>query len=95
MKRPIVIAMATLALTACSPRLSGVYKGTGNAIFEKIEFLSGGKADVSIFGTIREGKYEVDGKRVVISLNGQNQVFEIDDKGCLDGGRLVGTYCHA
>jgi hypothetical protein len=41
----------------------------------------------------KEATYEVDGDRVKVTHGGDTQVFTIDGKGCLDGGRLLGVYC--
>ncbi len=42
--------------------------------------------------TIR-ANYKVDGTQVLLIINGQQQVFNIDDDGCLDGGGMFGKFC--
>jgi hypothetical protein len=44
-------------------------------------------------GASKEGSYENNGNKVKISVSGESQLFTINDKGCLDGGGQLGTYC--
>jgi hypothetical protein len=82
-----------LFLSSCGGGLSGTYAGTDNAFFEKLNFTSGSKVEVYFLGSSKEGSYEKNGNKVKITIAGENQLFTIDDKGCLDGGGQVGKYC--
>lgn len=87
--------MAAAFLTACGSGVDGSYlsKGGGMIAFEKLLLKSGEKVEITAMGTTKAGTYEVEGKKVKITVSGDTIVFAIDDKGCLDGGRQVGKYC--
>ncbi len=90
----IVLApLAGFALTGCGQGVSGAYLPTGSAPYQQIEFSSGDTVDLTVVGMVRRGTYKVDGKKVVLTVDAQSIVFTLDDKGCLDGGSLIGTYC--
>ena len=99
MKRILVILFAGLVLVGCGQRLSGTYVPSGKApkglgfVFDKFEFGSGDTIDISAFGVMQRGTYKVDGKKVIITVAGQSTVMPLDDKGCVDGGDLIGKYC--
>ena len=100
MKRIIVVALACLALVGCGKSLSGTYLpkggGLGNGlVMEKLEFSSGDVVTVSMMAQTIRGSYKIDGKQVLITLSGQQQVFTIDNDGCLDGGGVFGKFCKA
>ena len=82
-----------LFITSCGGKLSGTYSGNGEAFFDKINFTSGSKVDIYFMGASKEGTYEISGNKVKITVAGENQLFTIDDKGCLDGGGQLGKYC--
>ena len=82
-----------LFITSCGDTLSGTYSGNGEGFFDKLNFTSGTKVDIYFMGASKEGNYEVSGNKVKITVNGENQLFTIDDKGCLDGGGQIGKYC--
>jgi len=82
-----------LFITSCGGGLSGTYSGNGESFFEKLNFTSGSKVEVYFMGASKEGTYEVSGNKVKITVNGENQLFTIDDKGCIDGGGEIGKYC--
>ena len=100
MNRIIIVALACIALAGCGETtLSGSYVpkggGIGNGlVMSKLEF-SGDAVTVSMMEQRLRGTYKVDGKEVIINLNGQQQVFNIDSAGCLDGGNLFGKFCKA
>jgi hypothetical protein len=50
---------------------------------------------VSMMAQTVRGSYKIDGKQVLITVGGQQQVFMIDDDGCLDGGGVFGKFCKA
>jgi hypothetical protein len=98
MKRFALIALAGLALFGCSHGLSGTYLpkggGMGNGlVMSKLEFVSGDSVDLTMMEQTVRANYKVDGKQVLIGVNGQQHVFNIDDAGCLDGGNLFGKFC--
>ena len=87
-----VVATAVL-LAGCGSKVDGTYSGSAESFFERLTLKSGGKADVTFMGMTKEGEYTVDGKQVKITVGGENQLFTVDDKGCLDGGGIIGRYC--
>ena len=91
--RPIVLALAGLALAGCGRSPSGTYLATGNAPYQQIEFGSGDTVDLTVAGMVQRGAYKVDGSKVVVTIGGQSIVLTVDDHGCLTGGQLIGTYC--
>lgn len=103
MTRPILyVALAGLALAGCGQKLSGAYVAAGPSAagaspmgnpYEKIEFGSGETVDLTLMGMVHRGTYKIDGKTVAMTIDAQSIVFTMDDKGCLDGGQLIGKYC--
>lgn len=93
--RLATMIMAAAFLTACGSGVDGTYssKGGGMIAFEKLVLKSGEKVEITAMGTTRAGAYEVEGKKVKITVSGDTIVFTIDDKGCLDGGGQLGKYC--
>lgn len=92
------LAVAILAglLAACGSGIDGTYLSEGDGFFESLTFKSGGKVEITFMGMTKEGDYELEGgKKVKITMGGDTQILTIDDKGCLDGGGLIGRYCKA
>jgi len=89
---PMVVAAAALAsLAACGNSLSGTYGKKGEVSFE---FHSNGKVELDILGPIQEATYVVEDGKVKITSGSQGtMVLRIDDKGCLDGGVMLGKLC--
>ena len=85
------LAAAAMLLVACGNSLSGTYGKKDGA---SLEFHSNGKVDVAILGTVQEGTYVVEDGKVKITNGSQGtMVMAIDDKGCLDGGFMLGRLC--
>jgi hypothetical protein len=100
MKTSIVAAITCLALSGCGSSLSGTYLpqggGMGNGlVMEKMVFGSGDSVTLTMMQQNVRVQYKVDGKQLLLTLNGQSLVFDIDSKGCLDGGGLYGKFCKA
>ena len=98
MRRTILALVACVALFACSHSLSGTYVpqggGVGNGLaLQKIEFLNGTEVNLTMLEQTVRANYKIDGKQVLFIVNGQQQVFNIDDQGCLDGGAMWGKFC--
>jgi len=94
MQRGAIAALAGLLLAACGAKVSGVYSGKNTGMLDQIEFRDDGKVELTFMGSVQEGRYVVEDGRVKIShAGGGTQVFRIDDKGCLDGGGMLGRYC--
>ena len=92
-RRPAYLTLATLPvfLLGCSKSLSGTYGEKGGVSFE---FHSNGKVDLDVIGPKQEGTYVVEDGKVKITNGAQGtMVFDIDDKGCLDGGAMMGKLC--
>ena len=86
-------ALATLCiaiLSACGNGLSGTYGKKGEVNFE---FHSNGKVELDIMGPVQEATYIVEDGKVKISGAQGTMVLRIDDKGCLDGGAMMGKLC--
>ncbi len=101
MKRMTFAVLVCLALVACGQSgLSGTYVpkggGMGNGlVMQKLEFGSGDAVTITMMEQTLRGTYKLDGKQVILILNGQQQVFALDGDGCLDGGGLYGKFCKA
>ena len=80
-------------ITSCGGKLNSTYSGNGEAFFDKLNFTSGSKVDIYFMGAAKGGSYEISGNKVKITVAGENQLFTIDDKGCLEGGGQIGKYC--
>lgn len=89
----IYLACCFAVLCSCTNGLQGAYVGQGNAFFDQLTFTSGSTVEIVFMGATKEAQYEVDGKKVRITAAGETQVFTLTDKGCLDGGGMLGTYC--
>jgi hypothetical protein len=90
--------LAFMALGGCGSSLSGTYvpagSGMGNGlVMEKMEFGSGDNVTLTMMQQRIRVTYKIDGKQLLLSANGQQMVFDIDSKGCLDGGGLFGKFC--
>jgi len=78
--------------------LSGTYLpkggGMGNGlVMQKLEFLSGNEVNLYMMEQTVRATYKIDGKQVLLIVNGQQEVFNLDPSGCLDGGSLFGKFC--
>ena len=99
MKRIILVAVACLAVAACSGNsLSGTYVpaggGMGNGlVMSKMEFISSDSVNLTMMEQTIRANYKIDGKSVLLIVNGQQEVFTIDNAGCLDGGNVFGKFC--
>lgn len=88
----IVIAVASL--TGCGSKLDGTYTpADGEGLISSITFKSGGKVEVTGLGMTKEGTYELEGNKVKVTLSNDTTIMTIDDKGCLDGGGIIGRFC--
>ncbi len=95
-KHPILFSLVlscTFILAACDSSLSGTYTSRGALISQSMMFKPGGKVEVTAMGMTQEGNYEVEGKKVKISIAGSTTILTIDEKGCLDAGGMAGTFC--
>lgn len=97
--KSIAIAMLACVLVAgCGHSLSGTYLpkggGIGNGlVMSKLNFISSSEVDITMMEQTVRANYKVDGKQVLLIVNNQQEVFNIDDNGCLDGGNLFGKFC--
>lgn len=89
----VVIGAILASAPALGATLEGDYIGTGNSLFEKLSFRSGGKVRLTFMGMTKVGTYEIDGKEVLITAGNETNVFTIDEQGCVVGGGLIGKYC--
>lgn len=86
---PAVVACALLM--GCGNSLSGTYGEKGGVNFE---FHSNGKVELDVIGPVQEATYVVEDNKVKISSPGAGtMVLKIDDRGCLDGGAMMGKLC--
>ena len=87
----LLATSAALGLAACGNSLSGTYGKKGEVSFE---FHSNGKVELDVLGPIQEASYVVEDGKVKITNGSQGtMVLKIDDKGCLDGGIMMGKLC--
>jgi hypothetical protein len=99
MKQITIALLACLVVAGCGHHtLSGTYLpkggGVGNGIaMEKLEFGSGDQVIVTMLEQKFQVSYKIDGKHLLLSLNGQQLVFDILDDGCIDGGGNFGKFC--
>jgi hypothetical protein len=98
LKSIIFATLLCLFAAGCSHGLSGTYLpkggGMGNGlVMSKLNFISGDQVDISMMEQTVRANYKVDGKSVLLIVNGQQEVFTLDDAGCLDGGNLFGKFC--
>ena len=97
--KSITIAiLACLLAAGCGHSLSGTYLpkggGIGNGlVMSKLEFINGSEVNISMMEQTVRANYKIDGKQVLLIVNGQQEVFNLDDQGCLDGGNLFGKFC--
>jgi hypothetical protein len=97
MKRILLALLACFILASCGHRsLSGTYVpkggGVGNGIvIEKMEF-SGDEVTLTMLEQKIRANYKIDAKQLLIIVNGQQEVFDIDGDGCLDGGGMWGKF---
>lgn len=84
--------LSTFLFAGCSG-MSGTYVAGGSAFFEKLNFTSGDKVEITFHGVTKEGTYEKDGDKIVVTAGGDNCIFTVDENGCIDGGGRVGKYC--
>ncbi len=82
---------ASTVLAACGPSISGTYGKKGEVNFD---FHSNGKVELDVIGPVQEATYVVEDGKVKITNGSQGTfVLAIDDKGCLDGGIMLGKLC--
>ncbi len=85
-------------LPSCDSGLSGTYKPDGNSLYgnmiTSLTFKPGWRVEVLAMGVTQEVPYEREGNKVKIMTEGKSAtIFTIDDKGCLDGGEMIGKFC--
>jgi hypothetical protein len=88
-----LVLLASVILSGCGSGVSGTYTSDGDGMIEKMEFKSGGKVEITAMGQTKEGTYEVENKKVKVTIGGETNILTINDKGCLDGGGFIGTLC--
>lgn len=92
--KTIAILVTPFLFFSCfNEQLEGTYIGDENAFFNQLTFKSNKKVELIFMGTTSEADYSLENKKVKIINAGQNQILIITDKGCLDGGGFIGTYC--
>ncbi len=99
MKSIVFARLAGLLLAGCSGHsLSGTYLpqggGMGNGlVMQQLDFLNGTEVNIKMMEQTVRANYKIDGKQVLLIVNGQQEVFKLDDAGYLDGGNLFGKFC--
>jgi hypothetical protein len=88
------VMVVAASLTGCGSKLDGTYVPEGGAgLISSITFKSGGKCELTGLGMTKEGTYELEGQKVKITVSGETNILTMDDKGCLDGGGIIGRFC--
>lgn len=81
----------------CTRGLSGTYvsrgDSLGSALVSSLTFTSGGKVEGTGMGITKEGTYELEGRKVKITVSGDTTILTLDEIGCLDGGAMLGKFC--
>jgi hypothetical protein len=96
MKRIVLLGVIVLSLTGCGEKFRGAYlPAVRGSAYDKLEFASGDSVDITWGPAVIRATYKIDGKKFVLTANGQTAVFQIDDRGCINGGLLAGKYCKA
>lgn len=88
----ILMAPCLSTLIGCGG-IEGTYSGTDQGHFDKITILPKQKVELVFMGSTMEVDYKREGDSITVMAPLGNQVFALDDEGCLDGGRLMGKYC--
>lgn len=91
--RIVALGFATVLVGGCGSRVEGTYAGGDDSFLQSITLKGDGKANVTFMGMTRQGNWEIDGREVTITVGNDTQVLSFDDRGCLVGGGLLGTYC--
>lgn len=91
--RIAALGLGAALLAACGARVEGTYAGGDDSFLQSITLKGDGKANVTFMGMTRQGNWEIDGREVTITVGNDTQVLSFDDRGCLVGGGLLGTYC--
>jgi hypothetical protein len=86
------LVVLLVLLAGCGNSLSGKY---GDPKGVNLDFHSNGKVELDVLGPVQEASYVVEDGKVKISgvANTGTLVLKIDDKGCLDGGVMLGRLC--
>lgn len=85
--------LLALTLSACGGGLSGEYGERIGGEWETTFVFKGKQVEAHFMGQTAAGSYDVKDGKVYIEMDGDTQVFQIDDKGCIEGGLLFGTVC--
>lgn len=92
-----LLTILSTSIFSCSSGLSGVYKpssdGDLGSVIDQIEFVSNSKAKITSMGMSTEITYELKGKELKLITPQGNQILNIDENGCIDGGKLLGKFC--
>ncbi|MEO8523624.1 MAG: hypothetical protein ABI460_02780 [Caldimonas sp.] len=90
--RNVMLSALLVLLAGCGNSLSGKY---GDAKGVNLNFHSNGKVELDVLGPVQEASYVVEDGKVKISgvANAGTLILKIDDKGCLDGGMMLGKLC--
>jgi hypothetical protein len=83
------IALSTFILSACGAGVSGTYTNTNGLV--TLDLKSGGKALLTMMGQNEHCSYDVDGKNLNLTCNGEKTVWGIHDDGSLTGPGFVGA----
>ena len=73
--------------------MNGIYRGVQDAHFDALVFKADHKVELVFLGSRTEADYVKEGTDIKINTNMGTQVLSLDDKGCLDGGFVMGKYC--
>ncbi len=95
MTRTGLAMAACILVTACGSGVSGEYgsKNEFNGNWDTVFTFKGDRVEMDLLGATQVGTYKVEDRKVYITIGGQTQALRIDDKGCLDGGVMLGVQC--
>ena len=91
----LLTLFVSILLFSClgNDQLKSTYTASDNAFFEKLTLKSGNNLEIVFIGTTIEADYRLEDDKVMINSAVETQILNITEKGCLDGGGFIGTYC--
>jgi hypothetical protein len=90
----LALLVVLLGLAGCGSGIDGTYTSSGGmGIIESMTFKKGGKVEVTAMGMTKEGTFEVEGKKVKVTIANDTTILTLDDNGCLNGGGMIGKFC--
>jgi hypothetical protein len=84
-----IVAACACVLGACGSGLPGTYTSSNGLV--TLDLKSGGKAALTLIGGNEDCTYDVDGRKLNLTCNGEKTLWNIHDDGSLTGPGFVGS----